>query len=71
MTDVNDNPFQVAFGNRQLHREICEQLQQIRDRKVSDDNIQIEAAVIIEDAQKPLLDIIDQMEEEARNLLEL
>jgi len=60
MSDI----FNVAAANDHRHAELCERLQQIRDRKVSDDNIQLEAADIIHDCQAPLLDIIHQLQHE-------
>ena len=64
-----DNSFlQVAFANHEAHKELCERLQQIRDRNTSDDNIMLEAASIIEDAQAPLLDIITEQAEELEAL---
>lgn len=56
--------FNVAPANKKAHEELCERLQQIRDREVSDDNIQLEAADIINDAQAPLLEIIDGLQRE-------
>lgn len=64
-----NTPFlSIAPDNKKLHRELCEQLQQIRDRNTSDDYIQLEAASIIEDAQQPLLDIIDALHQELTRL---
>ena len=56
--------FNVAPANQEAHADLCQRLQQIRDRQVSDDNIMLEAADILTDAQAPLLDIIEQMAEE-------
>lgn len=56
--------FNVAPANQEAHADLCQRLQQIRDRGVSDDNIMLEAADILTDAQAPLLDIIDQMSQE-------
>ena len=60
----NTSFLNVAPANEKYHQELCEQLQEIRDRKTSDDYIQLEAACIITDAQKPLLDIIDGLHQE-------
>ena len=60
----NTSFLSIAPANLKYHQELCEQLQQIRDRKTSDDYIQLEAACIIEDAQKPLIDIIDGLHQE-------
>jgi hypothetical protein len=64
------NPFEVAFANQELHADLCEQLEQIRDRKTSDDYIKREAALIITNCQEPLLEIIDAMEKEVKDLRE-
>lgn len=60
MSDI----FYVAPANEQAHKELCERLQQIRDRYTSDDNIQLEAADIIIEVQAPLLDIIEKLQED-------
>ena len=60
----NTSFLSVAPANEKFHQELCEQLREIRDRKTSDDYIQLEAASIITDAQKPLLDIIDGLHQE-------
>lgn len=52
--------FNIAPANNRQHAELCERLQQIRDRKVSDDNIMLEAADIINDCQAPLLAVIEK-----------
>lgn len=67
---LDNNPFEVAFANQELHADLCEQLEQIRDRKTSDDHIKLEAAAIITDCQEPLLEIIDAMEKEVKDLRE-
>ena len=64
MSDI----FNVAPANKQQHAELCDRLQQIRDRGVSNDNIMLEAADIINDCQAPLLDIIDGMQRNIENL---
>lgn len=67
MSDI----FNVAPSNTRRHEELCDRLQQIRDRKVSDDNIKLEAADIINDCQEPLLDIIDGLQQNFDDLKDL
>lgn len=58
MSDI----FAVAPINEQRHVELCERLQQTRERQTPDNMIQLEAAGIIADCQAPLLFIIEQLQ---------
>ena len=50
------NELTASPDNEQLQIDLFEQLQEIRDRKTSDNNLYVEAAVIINECQKSLLD---------------